>query len=215
MSRPDEFHDWPTLLNDLLAGRDLSAAFAGQAMTAILSGDATEAQIAGFLVALRAKGVTSEELSGLLAAALEAATFVPLTDFERENTVDVVGTGGDGSNSINVSTMAAIVAAGAGAADSPRELAERCDVVITCLPNPAASSTVVEGPDGLLDGILGTPAPAPGVADGGPSTPCPLLLILAAAQLYHYGLAVDHGGGPFGLLLSAGYVHGGDDEFLE
>ena len=73
MSRPDEFHDWPTLLNDLLAGRDLSAAFAGQAMTAILSGDATEAQIAGFLVALRAKGVTSDELSGLLAAALEAA----------------------------------------------------------------------------------------------------------------------------------------------
>jgi len=44
------------------------------------------------------------------------------------------------------------VAAGAGAADSPRELAERCDVVITCLPNPAASSTVVEGPDGLLGG---------------------------------------------------------------
>jgi len=115
MSSPDEFHDWPTLLNDLLAGRDLSAGFAGQAMTAILSGDATEAQIAGFLVALRAKGVTSEELSGLLSAALDAATFVPLTDAEREETLDVVGTGGDGSNSINVSTMAAIVAAGAGA----------------------------------------------------------------------------------------------------
>jgi anthranilate phosphoribosyltransferase len=115
MSRPDEFHDWPTLLNNLLAGRDLNATFAGQAMTAILSGDATEAQIAGFLVALRAKGVTADELSGLLDAALEAATFVPLTDSERENTVDVVGTGGDGSNSINVSTMAAIVAAGAGA----------------------------------------------------------------------------------------------------
>ena len=115
MSRPDDFHDWPTLLNDLLARRDLSAGFAGQAMTAILSGDATEAQIAGFLVALRAKGVTTDELSGLLAAALEAATFVPLTDAEREATIDVVGTGGDGSNSINVSTMAAIVAAGAGA----------------------------------------------------------------------------------------------------
>ena len=44
------------------------------------------------------------------------------------------------------------VAAGAGAADTPRELAERCDVVITCLPNPAASAVVVEGPDGLLAG---------------------------------------------------------------
>ncbi|RLE21278.1 MAG: anthranilate phosphoribosyltransferase, partial [Actinobacteria bacterium] len=91
MSSPDEFHNWAELLNDLLADRDLSSEFAGSAMRSILSGDATEAQIAGFLVALRSKGVTTTELSGLLNAALEAATIVPLTDFERENTVDVVG----------------------------------------------------------------------------------------------------------------------------
>lgn len=114
MSSPDEFHGWPALLTDLLAGNDLSAESSGQVMTSILSGEATEAQIAGFLVGLRGKGVTPLELSGLLDAAMEAATLVPLTDAEREVTVDVVGTGGDGSNSINVSTMAAIVVAGAG-----------------------------------------------------------------------------------------------------
>jgi len=116
MSPTEDFHDWPKLLNELLAGHDLGREFAGKAMSGILSGNATEAQIAGFLVALRAKGVTTEELSGLLEAAMAAATLVPLTDAERSDTVDVVGTGGDGSNSINVSTMAAIVAAGAGAA---------------------------------------------------------------------------------------------------
>lgn len=115
MSSSEDFHDWPRLLNDLLAGRDLGRDFAGRAMVAILSGNTTEAQIAGFMVALRAKGVTTDELSGLLDAAMGAATLVPLTETERSETVDVVGTGGDGSNSINVSTMAAIVAAGAGA----------------------------------------------------------------------------------------------------
>jgi anthranilate phosphoribosyltransferase len=114
-SNSSAVHDWSALLSDLLADRDLSAADAGRAMTAVLEGDATPAQIAGFLVALRAKGETAEELSGLLDAALAAATFVPLTTDERDRAIDIVGTGGDGSHSINVSTMAAVIAAAAGA----------------------------------------------------------------------------------------------------
>jgi anthranilate phosphoribosyltransferase len=105
---------WPDLLAALLAGRDLDHDEAAAAMTAILDGDATAAQIAGFLVALRAKGETAEELHGLLDAAMHAATFVPLTDEERARSIDVVGTGGDGSHSVNVSTMASLVVAGAG-----------------------------------------------------------------------------------------------------
>jgi anthranilate phosphoribosyltransferase len=106
--------DWPRVLAQLLAGRDLDGATAGAAMASILDGDATVAQIAGFLVALRAKGETAEELHGLLDAAMHAATFVALTDDERERCIDVVGTGGDGSHSVNVSTMASLVVAGAG-----------------------------------------------------------------------------------------------------
>lgn len=102
------------MLARLLAGHDLDRDTAGAAMSAMLSGDITPVQIAGLLVALRAKGESAEELSGLLAGALEAATFVPLTDEERARCVDIVGTGGDGSHSINVSTMAALVVAGAG-----------------------------------------------------------------------------------------------------
>lgn len=107
-------HEWPVLLAELLTGRDLDGATAGAAMTSILNGDATAAQIAAFLVALRAKGETAEELHGMLDAAMHAATFVPLTADEQQRCVDVVGTGGDGSHSVNVSTMAALVVAGAG-----------------------------------------------------------------------------------------------------
>ncbi len=106
---------WPALLTELIAGHHLTADQTGAAMSTILAGDATPAQIAGFLVALRAKGETAEELAGMLAAAMDAAAIVPLTDTERADCVDVVGTGGDGSHSINVSTMAAIVTAAAGA----------------------------------------------------------------------------------------------------
>ncbi len=106
--------EWPVALATMLSGTDLDGDHAGAAMAAILDGDATAAQIAGFLVALRAKGETAEELHGMLDAAMHAATFVPLTDDERARCVDVVGTGGDGSHSINVSTMAALVVAGAG-----------------------------------------------------------------------------------------------------
>lgn len=105
---------WSELIGDLIAGRDLTGADASAAMRMILTDEATSAQIAGFVVALRAKGENAAELSGLLDAVLEQAKIVPLTDDERANAIDIVGTGGDGAHSINVSTMAAIVAAGAG-----------------------------------------------------------------------------------------------------
>jgi anthranilate phosphoribosyltransferase len=110
----DEHGGWPALLTALLDRQDLSAAQARAAMAAILRGDATPAQLIGFVVALRAKGETPEELSGLLDAVLEAATVVPLSPDLRDRAVDIVGTGGDRSHSINVSTMSAIVTAGAG-----------------------------------------------------------------------------------------------------
>ncbi len=83
-------------------------------MATILAGDATPAQLIGFIIALRAKGETPEEISGLLDAVLAAAEIVPLGDELASRAIDIVGTGGDRSHSINVSTMAALVVAGAG-----------------------------------------------------------------------------------------------------
>jgi anthranilate phosphoribosyltransferase len=102
---------WPEVLGALVAGSDLSADQTAWAMGEILSGEATAAQIAGFAVALRAKGETIEEVSGLVASMYAVST--PLSIPGR--LLDVVGTGGDRSMSVNISTMAAIVAAGAGA----------------------------------------------------------------------------------------------------
>ncbi|MBA2282378.1 MAG: anthranilate phosphoribosyltransferase, partial [Acidimicrobiia bacterium] len=81
-------------------------------MAEILAGAATPAQIAGFIVALRMKGETVDELVGLLDAMAAAGERVVLPDLA--GVIDIVGTGGDRSHSVNVSTMAAVVAAGAG-----------------------------------------------------------------------------------------------------
>ncbi|MEI7548467.1 MAG: anthranilate phosphoribosyltransferase, partial [Actinomycetota bacterium] len=89
-------------------------AHARTAMATILAGEATAAQLIAFVVALKAKGETPDEISGLLDAVLAAATLVPLSADLQARAVDIVGTGGDRSHSINVSTMAAIVTAGAG-----------------------------------------------------------------------------------------------------
>jgi len=105
---------WPTVLGRLVAGADLTAAEAGAALAEILSGDATPAQIAAFVVALRAKGETSEELAGLLSAVLDARVPVTLPPELQRQAIDIVGTGGDRSHSVNVSTMSALVVAGAG-----------------------------------------------------------------------------------------------------
>ncbi|MCR6031890.1 anthranilate phosphoribosyltransferase [Nocardioides sp. zg-579] len=102
---------WAEVLGTLVAGEDLSAQQSAWAMGEVLAGEATPAQVAGFAVALRAKGETTEELRGLADAMLAAAN--PLDVAGR--LLDVVGTGGDRSFSVNISTMSAIVAAGAGA----------------------------------------------------------------------------------------------------
>jgi anthranilate phosphoribosyltransferase len=104
---------WVSVLGPLTQRRDLSEDQARAAMAEILEGAATAAQIAGFIVALRMKGETVGELTGLLQAMRDASERVVLADLD--GVVDIVGTGGDRSHSVNVSTMAAIVAAGAGA----------------------------------------------------------------------------------------------------
>ncbi|MFL6172728.1 MAG: anthranilate phosphoribosyltransferase, partial [Marmoricola sp.] len=101
---------WPEVLTALVGRQDLTADQTSWAMGEILAGAATPVQIAGFAVALRSKGETVEEMQGLVDAMYAHAT--PLSVPGR--TLDVVGTGGDRSFSVNISTMAAIVAAGAG-----------------------------------------------------------------------------------------------------
>ena len=95
----------------LLERRDLSEKECEEAMTAIMSGKTSDAQIAGFLVALRMKGETVEEITGCARAMRAAATVVDAGDLP---VVDTCGTGGDRKGPFNVSTVSALVAAGAG-----------------------------------------------------------------------------------------------------
>jgi len=96
----------------LLDGHDLSRADARAVMDEIMRGEATPAQIGGFLVALRAKGETPDEITGCAEAMREHV--LPVRP-ERDDLVDTAGTGGDGAHTLNISTAAAIVAAAAGA----------------------------------------------------------------------------------------------------
>jgi anthranilate phosphoribosyltransferase len=96
----------------LLERHDLARAEAREAMSEIMSGDATQAQIAGFLVALRAKGETADEIAGCAEAMREHVLAVSP---QRGDLVDTAGTGGDGMRTLNISTAAALVAAAAGA----------------------------------------------------------------------------------------------------
>jgi anthranilate phosphoribosyltransferase len=101
---------WATTLGRLAARESLSADEAAQAMHAIMSGDATPSQIGGFLMALRTKGETVEEVEGLARTMLEFSNVVR----PSAPVVDTCGTGGDRSGTFNISTVAAIVVAGAG-----------------------------------------------------------------------------------------------------
>src|SRR5262245_4572451 len=80
-------------------------------MSQVMSGSATSAQIAGFAVALRSKGETTAEMTGLATAMLEFARRIEVGG----PSLDIVGTGGDRSHTVNISTMSALAAAGAGA----------------------------------------------------------------------------------------------------
>ncbi|MFF5702774.1 anthranilate phosphoribosyltransferase [Streptomyces sp. NPDC012794] len=102
---------WPGVLDALLGGRDLGADDTAWAMDRIMRGEATDAQIAGFAVALRAKGETVEEIGGMVRAMYAHANLIEVPG----RTVDIVGTGGDGAKTVNISTMSSIVVAGTGA----------------------------------------------------------------------------------------------------
>lgn len=102
--------NWPTLLAVLLRGESLSADHTAWAMGEVMAGAATPAQLAGFLVALRAKGETAEEVAGLVGVMLDRSTPLDLP----VRAVDTCGSGGDGAHTVNISTMAALVVAGAG-----------------------------------------------------------------------------------------------------
>jgi len=101
---------WPDLLTALLRREDLSTEQAGWAMAEIMSGEATPVQVAGFLVALRAKGETVAELRGIADVMLEHANRIDVPG----PSIDIVGTGGDRMHSVNISTMASIVVAATG-----------------------------------------------------------------------------------------------------
>ena len=111
MSDPRGAYSWPQVLNPLLRREDLEASATAWAMEQILSGAASPAQLAGFVIALRSKGETVIEVEGLVATMRDFATRISVPG----RTLDVVGTGGDQAHTVNISTMSAIVAAGAGA----------------------------------------------------------------------------------------------------
>ncbi|CAG7631854.1 anthranilate phosphoribosyltransferase [Actinacidiphila bryophytorum] len=102
---------WPDVLSMLIAGRDLGVEDTAWAMDAVMRGAATDVQIAGFAVALRAKGETVEEVTGMVRAMYAHANTIDVPG----ETVDIVGTGGDRAKTVNISTMSAIVVAGTGA----------------------------------------------------------------------------------------------------
>lgn len=105
---------WPGVLSRLVGGGDLSAGEAAAALSDVLEGNATPSQLAAFIFGLRCKGETIAEMTGLVKAMLDAAETVSVPEEVRLALVDTCGTGGDRSGTINVSTIAALVAAGAG-----------------------------------------------------------------------------------------------------
>lgn len=116
MASFDEVGGWPAVLRRLTQREDLDADEARASMDVILRGDASNAQIAAFIVGLRIKGESAAEVDGLVDAMLAASS--PLILDDPDSTVDIVGTGGSttlGGRAFNVSTMASLVAAAAGA----------------------------------------------------------------------------------------------------
>ena len=102
--------NWTTLISELLEGRSLTVADASRAMTDIMNGDVSDARLAAFLVALRAKGESVDEVVGFRDAILSAALQIDVST----DAVDIVGSGGDPVGVINVSSIAAMVVSAAG-----------------------------------------------------------------------------------------------------
>ncbi len=113
-------------IETILAGEHLSRQQAHQTMSAIMSGEATPAQIGAFLVGMRMKGERPEEVAGFAQAMREKATHVPT---RHEAAIDMCGTGGDGAGTFNISTVASLVVAGGGvpvAKHGNRSVSSRC-----------------------------------------------------------------------------------------
>ena len=113
-------------IQQLIETKDLSRAEARQVMDQIMSGQATDAQIGAFLIALRCKGESVDEIAGCAQVMREKATAI---DTSREDVIDTCGTGGDGSGTFNISTTVAFVAAGAGlcvAKHGNRAMSSKC-----------------------------------------------------------------------------------------
>ncbi|MEY9889625.1 anthranilate phosphoribosyltransferase [Catenulispora sp. MAP5-51] len=106
-----EQRTWPELLSAVLRREDLSVQDAAWAMDRVMTGEATPSQVAGLAVALRAKGEAIDEIEGFVRSMYKHALLIDVPGA----TVDIVGTGGDRAHTVNISTMSAIVAAGAGA----------------------------------------------------------------------------------------------------
>ena len=102
---------WAQLLGALIDRQDLTTAQTHWAMSEVMRGDASDAQIAAFVVSLRSKGEGVAEVAGFVQAMLEASTPLPIDG----PALDIVGTGGDMASTVNISTMSAVVAAAAGA----------------------------------------------------------------------------------------------------
>jgi len=144
---------WPAVLSALLAGTDLDSADAGWAMGQVMDGEATPAQVAAFAVALRAKGESPTEVAALVDAMLDRSRRVALAG----PLVDTCGTGGDRAHTVNISTMAALVVAGAGhrvakhgnraasSACGSADVLEELGVVIVLEPDAAATCGVEAG----------------------------------------------------------------------
>jgi anthranilate phosphoribosyltransferase len=142
---------WPAVLGPLLRREDLTEAQAGAAMRSVLSGEATPAQIAAFATGLRIKGETAPEVTGLVKAMLAAAAPLEVSG----PLLDTCGTGGDRAGTFNVSTLAALVAVGAGqrvVKHGNRAISGRCGsadllealgIAIT-LPPAGVAATVAE-----------------------------------------------------------------------
>src|SRR5437763_2422909 len=116
---------WPHVLSRLNGGQSLSSDEAASAMREIMSGEATPAQIGGFLMALRTKGESVDEIEGMARAALEFAQEV----HAPQGVIDTCGTGGDRAGTFSISTLGAIVCAGAGvpvAKHGNRAASSRC-----------------------------------------------------------------------------------------
>jgi len=145
---------WSGIIVDLLSGRDLTQDDTAWAMDQVVRGEATSAQVSGFLIALRAKGETSTEIAGLASALRGFATPVDVPG----DIVDIVGTGGDRTNAVNVSTMAALVAASTGitvvkhggraassASGGSADLVEHLGISLDLSPKAAADVAVEAG----------------------------------------------------------------------